>query len=99
VDTPAGTVKMLETIELEPRPDGTTIHYRFARPKTSRELAIMKEIGPPYVAMLEASQQGLIDQIEAARSAREREAADEPDLAAPRPDGPLAGLQPLLIVD
>jgi uncharacterized protein YndB with AHSA1/START domain len=99
VDTPAGTVKMLETIELEPQPEGTTIHYRFAPPKTRRELAIMKEIGPPYVAMLEASQQTLMDQIETARLAREREGGDEAQLLAPRADGPLAALQPLLIVD
>jgi hypothetical protein len=98
VNTPRGTVKMLETIELEPGADGTTIHYRFAPPKSKRELAIMNEIGPPYLQMLQASQRGLIEQIESERSAREANGGPEPELAGPRPDGPLSGLQRLVIV-
>jgi uncharacterized protein YndB with AHSA1/START domain len=83
VATPGGTVKMLETIELEPGTDGTTIHYRFARPRTKRDLAIMAEIGPPYADMLRASQQTLLDDIEAERRARDADGAPEPELAAP----------------
>jgi uncharacterized protein YndB with AHSA1/START domain len=97
VNTPGGTVKMLETIELEPVTSGTTIHYRFAPPATKRELAIMKEIGPPYADMLRASLQTLIAQIEAQHAAGEALAA-EAELPAANPDGPLSGIQPLVIV-
>jgi hypothetical protein len=97
VNTPGGTVKMLETIELEPATAGTTIHYRFAPPATKRELAIMKEIGPPYAEMLRGSLQTLITQIEAQHAAGEALPA-EADLPAAKPNGPLAGLQPLLNV-
>ena len=88
---------MLETIELEPATGGTTIHYRFARPATKRELAIMQEIGPPYADMLRASLQTLTAQIEAQHAAAEALAA-EAELPAANPNGPLSGLQPLLIV-
>ena len=81
----------------EPGTEGTTIHYRFAPPRTKRELAIMDEIGPPYAAMIEASQRTLVDQIEAQRSARDA-GGMEIELAGPRPDGPLSGLQPLVNV-
>jgi uncharacterized protein YndB with AHSA1/START domain len=98
VTTPGGTVRILETIELEPGSAGTTIHYRFAPPKTGRERAIMHEIGPPYAEMLRASQQGLVDQIEADRSVREAECGSEIELVGPKPSGPLSGLAPLAIV-
>lgn len=97
VNTPGGTVKMLETIELEPGTEGTAIHYRFAPPKTKRELAILKEIGPPYAEMLRASQQTLIQQTEAQRSARAADRRAEPELTGPKPGGPLSGLQPPVI--
>ena len=31
LDTPGGPVKVLHTIELEPGPEGTTVHFRFGR--------------------------------------------------------------------
>ncbi len=98
VNTPGGTVKMLETIELEPGTEGTTIHYRFAPPRTKRELAIMKEIGPPYAEMLRSSQQSLIERIEGQRLAREADRDAEPALIAPNPSGPLSSLQSLVIL-
>jgi hypothetical protein len=97
VNTPGGTVKMPETIELEPGTDGTTIHYRFAAPTTKRDRAIMEQIGPPYADMLRASLQTLITQIEALQTARDASGA-EADLALPRPDGPLANLRPLAML-
>ena len=52
LDTPTGPVKVLHTIELEPNPTGTTIHFRFGAPKTKREKALMEHIGPAYGAAL-----------------------------------------------
>jgi uncharacterized protein YndB with AHSA1/START domain len=46
LDTPSGPVKVLHTIEIEPVSSGTTIHLRFAAPKTKREQALMEHIAP-----------------------------------------------------
>jgi len=99
LDTPSGPVKVLHTIELEPTRDGTVIHYRFAPPRTRREQALMKEIGPAYGAALQARFPDLVTQLIARLAARDVEGAAEPELAVPRPDGPLAGVKPLNIVD
>ena len=98
LDTPGGPVKVLHTIELEPTPGGTTIHMRFAAPKTKREMALMEGIGPAYGGALRAHLPGLIAQLDAVLVSREADRGPEPELATPRPDGPLAGLAPLVIV-
>jgi len=98
LDTPGGPVKVLHTIELEPTPGGTTIHMRFAAPKTKREMALMEGIGPAYGGALRAHLPGLIAQLDAVLASREADRGPEPQLATPRPDGPLAGLAPLVIV-
>jgi uncharacterized protein YndB with AHSA1/START domain len=98
LETPDGPLRVLHTIELEPTTTGTTIHMRFAAPKTKRELPRMKVIGPAYGQALEASCPDLVAQLDAALAAREANRAPEPVLARPKPDGPLSGLQPLVIV-
>jgi uncharacterized protein YndB with AHSA1/START domain len=98
LDTPGGPVKVLHTIELEPGPAGTTIHLRFGAPKTRREMALMKDIGPAYGEALRSGIPSLIAQLDAELAARDADRGPEPELAGPRPDGPLAGLAPLLIV-
>jgi uncharacterized protein YndB with AHSA1/START domain len=65
LDTPGGPVKVLHTIELEPTATGTTIHLRFAPPKTRREQALMAEIGPAYGSALQAAFPTLVAQLEA----------------------------------
>ena len=91
-------MKVLHTIEFEPGAAGTTIHFRYAAPKTKREKELMEVIGPAYGAALES---GL---PEPHRPARRRARGSrggprpEPELARPRPDGPLSGLEPLVIV-
>ena len=97
--TPSGPVKVLHTIELEPVTSGTIIHLRFAAPKTRREKGLMEHIGPAYGAALESGIPTLVALLEAELAAREAGRGPEPDLARPRPDGPLSGLQPLVIVD
>jgi len=96
--TPGGPVKVLHTVEFEPGPAGTTIHIRFAAPKTRREKALMQEIGPAYGQALQASIPTLIAQLDAALAARDADRGPEPELTAPSPDGPLSGLAPLVIV-
>jgi len=98
LDTPGGPVKVLHTIELEPGAAGTTIHFRFGAPKTKREIALMREIGPAYGQALQSSLPSLIAQLDAELAARDADRGPEPELIRPRPDGPLSGIQPLVIV-
>ena len=99
LDTPQGPVKVLHTIELEPTTTGTTIHMRFGAAKTKREREQMAHIGPAYGAALESGVPSLVAQLEERLAARSEGGAPEPELAAPRPDGPLAGLAPLALID
>ncbi|MEK6719550.1 MAG: DUF2652 domain-containing protein [Chloroflexota bacterium] len=98
LDTPAGLLKLLHTIELEPGTAGTTIHFRFAAPKARREQALAKDLGAAYGQALRSSLPSLIAQLDAELQARETNRGPEPELAGPRPDGPLSGIQPLVIV-
>ncbi len=98
LETPGGPIKLLHTIELEPTPTGTTVHFRYAAPKTRREKVLMQDIGPAYGAALESGLPSLVAQLADVLAARDAGGGAEPELAAPKPDGPLAGLQPLAIV-
>jgi hypothetical protein len=99
LDTPVGPLKLLHTIELEPRPSGTLIHFRFAAPRAKRDLPLAKQVGEAYGAALRSSLPELVAQLEAAHAARVADRGPEPQLGAPRPDGPLARLEPLVMVD
>jgi len=99
LDTPGGPTRVLHTIELEPVPDGTVVHYRFAPPKTKREKGLMEHIGPAYGAALRSGVPALLAQLEAELAARQAGRGPEPELPAPRTDGPLAGIQPLVMLD
>ncbi len=98
LDTPTGPIKLLHTIEFEPTSTGTTIHFRYGAPKTKREKALMEDIGPAYGAALESGIPSLLAQLADVLAARDAGRAAEPELATPKPGGPLAGLQPLVIV-
>src|SRR4029077_19714617 len=98
LDTPSGPVKLLHTIEFEPRPEGTMIHIRYGAARTRREKELMKEIGPAYGHALESGVPSLLAQLDAELAIREADRGPEPELSRPRSDGPLAGIQPLLIV-
>jgi uncharacterized protein YndB with AHSA1/START domain len=99
LDTPEGPVKVLHTIELEPVPNGTVIHLRFTAPRTKREQAQMAHIGPAYAAALESGIPRLQELLAAELAARGADSGPEPELAVPRPDGPLASLQPPAAAD
>jgi len=97
--TPTGPVKVLHTIELEPVTSGTIIHLRFAAPRTRREKVLMTEhIAPAYGAALRSGIPTLLTLLDAELAARDADRGPEPELAKPSPDGPLSGLQPLVIV-
>ena len=90
LETPGGPVKVLHTIELEPRADGTMIHFLYGPPKTRREQAAMEVIAPAYGDALRSGLPSLIVQLDAALAAREPDADPEPELPAPRPGGILS---------
>ena len=99
LDTPGGPTKALHTIEFEPVPDGTVIHFRYGAPRTRREQALMADIGPAYGKALRSGVPTLVAELEAELEARQADRGPEPELAPPRPDGPLSGIQPLRMVD
>jgi uncharacterized protein YndB with AHSA1/START domain len=98
LETPSGPVKVPHTIELEPTATGTIIHMRYGAAKTKREGALMAGIGPAYAEALRSGIPALLAQLDARLAARDIDRGPEPELAVPRRDGPLAGIQPLVIV-
>jgi hypothetical protein len=98
LNTPGGQVKFLGTRELEPTADGTIVHFRFAPPKTAREKAIMQAMWPYFEGVFAESSRSLIAQLDAALAARRADGDDEPPLPAPKPDGILAGVQPIVMM-
>ena len=99
LDTPGGPVKLLHTVELEPGTVGTTIHFRYAAPKSRREKTLMETIGPAYGQALRSGIPSLVAQLDEVLAARSADRGPEPELIAPRPDGPLSGLEPLVMLD
>ncbi len=98
LDTPAGPVKLPHTIEFEPTPTGTIIHMRFAPPRNKRQRGLAADIGAAYGEALRSSIPSLVAQLDAEYAARATDRGPEPELAAPRADGPLSGIMPLVIV-
>ena len=66
LNAPDGPVRVLHTMELEPTTEGTTIHLRYAHPRTKRERVLMATMGPAYGAALESRLPELAAQLEAA---------------------------------
>ncbi len=92
--TPAGPLKLLHTIELEPLASGTRVHFRYAPPKAKRDLALAEQVGAAYGEALRSRLPELVAQLDAELAARQADRGAEPALAAPRPDGHLSGLAP-----
>jgi len=84
-------VKVLHTIELEPGTAGITIHFRFAAPKTRREKALTKGIGPAYGQALQSGLPGLIAQLDAALPLVRRTAVPIPSWPGPGRTAPCPG--------
>jgi Protein of unknown function (DUF2652)/Polyketide cyclase / dehydrase and lipid transport len=87
--TPGGPVKFVASVEFEPTPDGTTVHFRFGAPKGAKELAKLESIGPAMDAMFRARGVALTAQLAAELGAVATQDF-EPELPAARPDGALA---------
>ncbi len=92
INTPAGPMKMLSTVELEPTASGTTIHFRYAAPKSVKERAILEAMLPMYEKMFSANSAAMIGQLEADLATRSMDPAVEPELPARGPESVLAGL-------
>ncbi len=99
LDTPAGPVQLPHTVEFEPTATGTTIHMRFAAPKSKRQQALATQIGEAYGQALESALPTLIRQLDAELATRETGRGPEPELAKPKADGQLSGIQPLVMLD
>jgi hypothetical protein len=97
-NAPAGQVKFLTTIELEPTTDGTIVHTRFAAAKTARERAMMKRLLPMFAEFFNESDRSLTEQLEVDINARNSGRSEEPALPTPRPDGLLSAMPPLIVV-
>lgn len=94
VNTPAGPIRMLNTVELEPTIGGTTVHFRYAWPTAAKERQILRGGLAAYQGIFEASGAAMVSQLDAELAARQTDAAPEPALPAWRPDGVLANLGP-----
>ena len=99
LDTPAGPIKFLHTIEFEPVTSGTTVRMRYALPTSRRNRTLAAQIADAYGAALASSMPGLCNQLDAELALRELDRGPEAQVAAPRPDGPLSGLAQIEIND
>lgn len=97
MDTPGGPVTFNNTLELEPTPDGTIVHMRFAPPDTEREVAILTQLQPMFEGMFAADRAALQSML-ATKVADIASRGPEPSLPAPRPGGEFADLPPIRIV-
>jgi uncharacterized protein YndB with AHSA1/START domain len=90
--TPDGPARMLETIEFEPTATGTTIHFRYAPPKTARERAAVAALEPIYRQVFAGWASNLAALLAVEGAARGAEAATEPEVPSPSRTGILGGL-------
>lgn len=98
LDTPVGPVKLPHTIEFEPTPTGTIIHYRYGPPKSRKMQAVAAAIGDGYGEALRSAVPALLELLDAELAARTVDRGPEPELVAPSTTGPLAGIQPITII-
>lgn len=94
IPTPMGPIRLPETTEFEPTPDGTIIRWRWGSPKTAKERALMQQMGSFLDQTMTTSAALLTEQLDAELERRRQEADEEPDLPTPSPDGLLAGIAP-----
>jgi hypothetical protein len=91
--TPLGQVKFLTSLEFEPTPSGTIVHFLFGAPKTAKERAILVQMGSTMDAMFRDHGAQLTAQLTAQLEAELGAAAatgSEPALPPARPDSLLA---------
>ncbi|MEO8251346.1 MAG: DUF2652 domain-containing protein [Chloroflexota bacterium] len=92
IPTPAGPIQMLSTVELEPTLSGTTVHFRFAPPKTAKERAVFQDLAPMYHEIYEATAASIISQLETELLDRGIDPTAEPELPTRKPNSVIADL-------
>jgi hypothetical protein len=92
VPTPEGPIHFTMTMEFEPTADGTMLHERMSAPESSEELAIAEHMRPWMEEAMQASIGRLVELLDEEMQRQRGDAATEPDVPKPRPDGVLAGL-------
>jgi hypothetical protein len=78
--TPAGKIRFLSTIEIEPTADGSTVHMRVAPPLSARERAIFARMGPMFEELMTRSYEEMARGME--RELSRRDAADDQSVTA-----------------
>ena len=99
LETPVGAIRLPHTIEFEATPTGTTIHFRYAPPSRKKERPVAAQIGEAYGAALRSAVPRLVELLDEEVAARDANQGSEPELTSPKPDGPLAGIRPLLFLE
>ena len=97
--TPDGRVILMTTAELEPTPDGTIVRMRFAAPKDRKQRAIFEQMAPMFEGLIRDSQKSLESLLAEESDRRSRDRSAVPDLPAPKPDAPFAGVLPIRMLD
>jgi hypothetical protein len=96
VPTAMGPVRFVATTEFEATPGATTVHRRFAAPKTPKERAIMEQIAS-WMGRHCGRAQSVCEQLDKELERRGRDATEEPALPRARPDGPVGSLSSGLV--
>ena len=92
VQTPAGTVGIPNTFELEPTATGTRVSVRFQLPSNSDEAALVEQMKPMFQTMVDTGAAALRAILGTEMQSRAATAPVEPNLPTPREDGDFAGL-------
>jgi len=95
IGTPAGPVKVIGTFELEPTTSGTRVHVRYGKPKASKDRALLEPMVPIFQGMIDAGATAIRTLVATEARSRAAQAGAEPALPSPKPDGVLAGIEPV----
>ena len=99
LETPTGPIKLLHTVEFEPTTRGHHDPLPVRRAEDQAREGAHEAIGPAYGAALQSRIPSLVAQLDASSRRARPDRGPEPELREPRPDGPLSGLEPLVMVD
>jgi hypothetical protein len=92
VPTPMGTVQFVETTEFEPTPTGTTLHWRFAPPRSAKGRTVLTRMRPYLEQAMGASAARLAELLAAHLAERAADVVVEPTLPEARPGAITAGI-------
>jgi uncharacterized protein YndB with AHSA1/START domain len=96
---PGGGPTFMSTFELEPTPTGTIVHARFSPPRTAKERAMMEQMAPMFLELMQQDAAALSTEAAAEAERRSEGRELEPELPRPKPDGLFSELTgPLQIV-